>query len=218
MQSIAQGTIAKARILLNQARVAVLEWPVFEANFEAAIVLARSVTFHVQKEYAHAPGFEAWWSDQQAALAGNPLARFFLETRNYILKEGPPALMMLATVQLEGGIMPTGTVSVRAIRSQPEEGGESAAEPADEIEPAADKSSPPHKRSQREVLHELTQMQEVPGTASAYYQFFDTQWGAQDATQLLSEYLDVLERVAIAAEDRFVDIDNPSATTCPARR
>lgn len=201
--SVARITVGKTRILLSQARAAVLDRPVFEANFEAAIVLARTVTLHLQKEYAHTPGFPTWWSSQQAALAEDHLARFFLETRNYILKEGPPALIQLATVQLQGSIEPEGSLTVRALRGRPWYKRSPRIWWQDLRQRAPDWIARPRMRPQRKVLEQLSRMREVPGTATAHYQFLDEEWAGRDAAALLEDNLDTLESVTLEAEARF---------------
>ncbi len=55
---------------------------------EAAIVAARSVTNLLQKQYHDIEGFDKWYELQQVKLKGDPLARFLLERRNFVLKEG----------------------------------------------------------------------------------------------------------------------------------
>ena len=61
----------------------------FERFVEAAIVFGRSVTFHLQKEFAQHPDFSSWYAGQQELLRNDDLCRFFVERRNFILKEGP---------------------------------------------------------------------------------------------------------------------------------
>ena len=58
----------------------------YELN--AFLSAARSVTFLLQKEFAHVEGFEAWWQAKRRELGGDTAARFFLELRNYSQKEG----------------------------------------------------------------------------------------------------------------------------------
>jgi hypothetical protein len=65
----------------------------FGYDLNAFLAAARSVTFLLQKEYSKIDGFGAWWAREQAALSGDPAARFFLELRNYSQKEGKISLV-----------------------------------------------------------------------------------------------------------------------------
>lgn len=60
----------------------------FGYNLNAFLSAARSVTFLLQKEYSKIDGFAEWWAVEQARLAADSAARFFLELRNYSQKEG----------------------------------------------------------------------------------------------------------------------------------
>lgn len=59
----------------------------------AFLSAARSVTFLLQKEMAHVPGFPAWWEGQRATLGQDKMARFFLELRNFSQKAGRVSLV-----------------------------------------------------------------------------------------------------------------------------
>jgi hypothetical protein len=58
----------------------------YELN--AFLSAARSVTWLIQKEMVHVPGFSEWWSERQKEMAADPAMRFFLALRNYSQKEG----------------------------------------------------------------------------------------------------------------------------------
>lgn len=53
-----------------------------------AVSNGRSVTFVLQKLKGRAPGFEVWYSEVQASLKEDAVARWFVELRNRIEKEG----------------------------------------------------------------------------------------------------------------------------------
>jgi hypothetical protein len=62
MDSIAAGTIKKARFFVDQAsRTDPNDREAITNNVEAAIVFARSVTIHLQSEFAHVPGCHEWY-------------------------------------------------------------------------------------------------------------------------------------------------------------
>ncbi|WP_127115492.1 hypothetical protein [Shimia sediminis] len=54
----------------------------------AFLSAARSVTFLIQKELAHTPGFSQYWEQVQDKLRNDKAARFFLELRNFSQKAG----------------------------------------------------------------------------------------------------------------------------------
>lgn len=59
----------------------------YELN--AFLSAARSVTFLLQKEFAHVDGFSTWWAEDRTTLGADSAARFFLELRNFSQKQGP---------------------------------------------------------------------------------------------------------------------------------
>jgi len=90
MESTASLTLRKARLFLAQARAAdPNDRDAIASNLEAAIVFCRSVTFHLQSQFAHSTGFVEWYAEQQHRLGEQPLSRFMLNQRNYVLKVGP---------------------------------------------------------------------------------------------------------------------------------
>jgi hypothetical protein len=65
----------------------------FGYELNAFLSAARSVTFLMQKEMAHVLGFADWWAARQRDLKADPVARFFLELRNFSQKEGRISLV-----------------------------------------------------------------------------------------------------------------------------
>lgn len=65
----------------------------FGYELNAFLSAARSVTFLMQKEMAHVPGFPDWWAEKQRELKADSVARFFLELRNFSQKEGRISLV-----------------------------------------------------------------------------------------------------------------------------
>jgi hypothetical protein len=74
----------------------------FGYNLNAFLAAARSVTFLLQKEYSKIDNFAEWWTLEQATLAADPAARFFLELRNYSQKEGRISLVGTSLSQRSG--------------------------------------------------------------------------------------------------------------------
>ncbi len=98
---VAQTTLTKARFFALKAReTPPLQRADFAAYLEAAIVFSRSVTFHLQKELSAKPEFANWYSEHQTKLAASPIARYLLEQRNYVLKEGPAKTRRVISVSV----------------------------------------------------------------------------------------------------------------------
>ena len=51
----------------------------FKYRLSAFLSAARSVTFYVQKEFKHTPGFEEWYAQKQEEMRADPAMRFFLQ-------------------------------------------------------------------------------------------------------------------------------------------
>jgi hypothetical protein len=120
MSSVARITTAKARFFLDRAEeVGPSERDAFCNYLEASIVFARSVTFHLRKEFANRSGFAEWYATQQKLLGNNPLARFLLEKRNYVLKEGPIGTHRVVEVTMTTSIHLSGSATVKIVRGVP---------------------------------------------------------------------------------------------------
>lgn len=105
MGSVARNTLYGAQYFVANAIAAGGgDLTVFGYNVEAAIVFGRSVTFHLQKEFADCPDFPAWYTDWQTKLNADPICRYFLTKRNYVLKEGPAQLARSVTIFIDAGL------------------------------------------------------------------------------------------------------------------
>ena len=114
----ASNTIGKAAFFLQKAGDA--ENREDFANFiEAAVVFARSVTFHLQKEFNNCPGFNDWHSEKQKEMQQNPVCRFFLTTCNYILKEGPISIGKRLQVEFTAVFNIEDAVTAEVVRRTP---------------------------------------------------------------------------------------------------
>jgi hypothetical protein len=119
-RGIAKQALEKARFFADQAQLSVsTNRSAFVNYLEAAIVFARSATFHVQKEYRHEIGFDTWYAEHQQVLKADPISTFFLNTRNFIFKEGPVTVRKVVNMSFQGTIALSGTVSVKVIGSKP---------------------------------------------------------------------------------------------------
>jgi hypothetical protein len=97
---LVEGRLLEAEYFLK--RMARERGEAFGYNLNAFLSAARSVTFLLQKEYSKVDGFAEWWALEQATLADDPAARFFLELRNYSQKEGRVSLVGTSPRQRRG--------------------------------------------------------------------------------------------------------------------
>jgi len=119
---LAYRTLAKARLFASQASSASAKnWEAFAANFEAAVVFGRSVTFHLQKELRSTPGFDTWYEAEQERMRADPVLSLFKDERNFILKQGPARLKDRKHVLVEtaGTVEMAGELQVKVIRGSP---------------------------------------------------------------------------------------------------
>ena len=120
MLSVARETITKARFFLDRAEEAGASRRDALCNYlEASIVFSRSVTFHLQKEYADRPGFSDWYAREQVLLRQSRLSRFLLEQRNYVLKEGQIVTHRVMEMAMTGSIHISGSASIEVVRGAP---------------------------------------------------------------------------------------------------
>ena len=64
----------------------------FEIGYAAFVMSARTVTFALQKEFSGNKDFESWYQEKRNMLSKNKIAKFFVDQRNSIEKEGINAL------------------------------------------------------------------------------------------------------------------------------
>jgi len=86
---------------------------------DASIVFGRSVTFHLQKECGNHPEFDSWYEKQQEGLRKDAVARFLLDRRNYILKEGPVRLGREMTVSIAECLVLSDSIETQVVRAKP---------------------------------------------------------------------------------------------------
>ena len=75
----------------------------FQWLLAAFATSARSVTFALQREYRHAPGFDEWYAKVQRQLKEDETAALFVELRNVMQKEGNRLPMFRIKVGLTNG-------------------------------------------------------------------------------------------------------------------
>lgn len=212
MASVARDTIAKTRFFLDRAEKAgTSERDAFCNYLEASIVFARSVTFHLQKECADKAGFAEWYTTQQKRLAENRLARFLLEQRNYLLKEGPIATHRVLEVTMTASIRLSGSVTVTVIRGAPWYKRSLRVLWDDATYPVRAKvhslrAKWAHAKVRRETQLAETQSPQFSGVTRDAIYFSDDEWRGTPATALVRRLVDELDTVISEAELRFPSI------------
>ena len=207
--SVARDTLERARFFLERAAAISADDRVAFRHFtESAIVFARSVTLHLQKQYARAPEFPGWYAGWQARLRADPLALFFTEKRNYVLKEGPLDIRKHIHLQVHEQARATMTVTVTVVRGRPW-----YRRSAKVL--IHDASSPLRMRLHRLIGERRRQPASGPQhpkevMVSDSLRFSETPWTERPALDLISEYLDTLGTLVEEA-DAIFGSDNPEA-------
>jgi hypothetical protein len=201
--SNARETLDKARFFLTEAENAGLDdRKRLERMIEAAIVFGRSVTFHLQKEFAHVDGFSNWYVEQQRKMREDPLCVFFLEKRNFILKEGPVPIGKTITVTMTEAIAVSSSFSARVLRGKPWYRRHPRILVQDLLRPMreawSDLKVRQTRRRRRQAFVDAAQSQ-----AQEYLHFDDPDWKARPALDVLDEYLEKLKPVVDEAEEKF---------------
>jgi hypothetical protein len=71
----------EAKYFLSQLKVNIINVSKFKYNLSAFLSAIRSVTFFLQKECGHLPGFKEWYSEKQESMKKDPCMTFFNEKR-----------------------------------------------------------------------------------------------------------------------------------------
>jgi hypothetical protein len=214
--SIARVTLDKARHFLALAeRLESDQRDVYVALLEAAIVFGRSVTLHLQKEFAQCEGFKDWYCDQRERLKADELCAYLLETRNVILKEGPVSVRRNISVAIGGAVEVDSAFSVVVrrggpwYRRQPKIMWEDLrGEMQERLRPFCDRGRR-HLRSLRDRVRPKPppeSPQTISGQSSDETQTFhfdDERWRHQPAPDLIRTYLDKLEPIVAEAERTY---------------
>jgi hypothetical protein len=204
MSSVARTTIAKARFFLDRADEAGPNGREAFCNYlEASIVFARSVTLHLQKECANRPGFAEWYAAQQKLLGQNRLARFLLEQRNYVLKEGPVATRRVLEMTMTESIHLSDSATVTVIRGAPWYRRSPRVLWDDATYPLRAKLH--SLRAKRVHAKARRQTQSSSVTRDAIF-FTDGECNSEPATVLVRRLLDELDVVVSEAELKFLSL------------
>jgi hypothetical protein len=203
-KSIAAQTLGRANFFLDYAEsYAPSDRRGFEHFLEAAIVYGRSVTFHLQKEFSKYSGFDDWYREKREEMEKDPLFRFFLEKRNYILKEGPVSIQKTIAITISETITASSFVEVQVIRGKPwyKRGPKILLD---------DLRTPLLQKYRKwKYERELARRRKIPNAheqteVSEILHFEETEWRNRPATDLVREYLQKLTAVIDEAEMRFL--------------
>ncbi len=200
---IAESTLEKARFFLREAeRAGTTERERFTANLEAAIVYGRSVTFHLQYEYADEPGFQEWYEGQKALMQVDPLLVFLKEARNLALKRGPIEIRRMVLINVGDVVVAAGSLDIQIIRSGPwYRRGPSIL--WSDLSYAAKRRLARAWRRIRRLAPAKQSVRVVRPRIEQIFHFTDPEWSQRPATDLVNEYLDKLEPVLSEARARF---------------
>ena len=178
-------------------------------NFiEAAIVFSRSVTFFLQKEYRHKPGFNNWYSSKQEMMKEDPIFEFFLKKRNYVLKEGTAGVHRVVHLTSNAKIGFSSFAELNVIRGQPwyhqslkilwEDLCATITKP---IRRWLWQCKIKLKNLQLQ-RHSKVRITKTVITAEDFF-FDNPKWKDRPACDLLQEYLNKLEQIVVEADTRF---------------
>ena len=202
-ESIARRTLRKAKYFAEQAEQSkVGQREAFETQLEAAIVFGRSVTFHIQKEFVHEEGFEDWYSSNQNKLNNDSVAKFFLERRNFILKQGPVNIHKIIIAEIHVTANVSCTVEAKVIRGKPWYRRSIRTLWSDFKMPFVGWIN--RRRQRRELERTRAKASQEPESKVTHeYFFLDQEWSKRPAVELLNEWLDKLETIVNDAERKF---------------
>jgi hypothetical protein len=190
--------IAQGRFFLRKAEeVDFSDRDAFRHFLEAAIVAARSVTNLLQKQYHSVYGFDEWYAGKQTALKSDPLARFLLEKRNFILKEGVAKIRKHIQVAIHETMYLADSVKVEIIRGSWKSWLRHLIQ--DFVYPLREKLA--EMKEQRKRRRQVRRDNQVQIT-EAYY-FTEPEWSSMPATELLKKQFDTLESIMNEATQKF---------------
>lgn len=76
------------RHLWSEASSKYFDPPQFQLALQQCIAISRTVTFILQAQKDHLPGFDEWYAPHQAAIADDAIMKWAKEARNFIEKRG----------------------------------------------------------------------------------------------------------------------------------
>jgi hypothetical protein len=207
MESVARVTLATARFFVDQASRIDPNCPndreALTNYLQAAIVFMRSITLHLQKQFAHTPGFHEWYAQQQQRLRADRLSRFLTDERNYVLKEGPVNIHRIIEVEMMECLHVSGSASVRIIRGKPWYRQSPKVLLEDAIYPM--RGWLRRWRDRRSSIKAAqAHRQASAGVGRDRLFFTEPEWAGTPAIDLLRRQLASLDEIVLEAEARFL--------------
>lgn len=209
MKSTASLTLSKAHTFLEQAQRADRnDYHAISTNIEAAIVFCRSVTLHLQKQFAHVAGFDTWYEKQREALRGQSLGRFLLDQRNYVLKVGPAVIHRIIGVSIAESVVARDELTVRIMRGQPWYRRSPRVLLGDLVYPLLQQIRIWRERRLWKIAAKKRLQPTTGIMTSDDLHFDDEEWGALPASQVIEQQLTILAKLVSEAEANFLPKDN----------
>lgn len=96
----AHRRLAEAHLMWHQALSNYQEPDAFRANLNATIQALRNITFTLQSEKHSIADFDSWYGGWRARLAADPDARWLIDARNTVVKQGDLEVTSTALVRV----------------------------------------------------------------------------------------------------------------------
>src|SRR6185369_7198646 len=92
--------LTEAHLLWHQTLERYQQTAGFLPNVNATIQSLRNITFILQSERHSIPDFDEWYQQWRQALAADPIARWIVQARNIVVKQGELELDSTAVVRV----------------------------------------------------------------------------------------------------------------------
>ena len=89
IQNPTRHTLERAKHDISEMKTAFQDDEEFSYALSSFVDAARSVTFHMQKQYQMKEGFGEWYGSKVAEMAKQPSLRFLVKARNHSIHQGP---------------------------------------------------------------------------------------------------------------------------------
>jgi hypothetical protein len=202
MEIVAFSAVDKARYFVNQAKSNPDDVNKIKLNLEVAIIYCRSVTFHLQSQFARTQGFDEWYEAKRLELGSSRLSRFLLEQRNIALKQGPLVMHRVVNVSVAVNISISTHVEVEVTRGAPWY--------KRSIKTLYEDSIAPVRKKIVSISHRLASLfeQKINKTDSVtviddLLYFSDDEWRNIPAVDLVEKQLNILEELVKEAQQLF---------------
>lgn len=202
MEIVAFSAVKKARYFVNQAKSDPNDINKIKMNIEVAIIYCRSVTFHLQSQFAHTQGFAEWYNSKRLELGSSRLSKFLLEQRNIALKQGPLLMHRVVNVSVAVNISISTHVEVEVTRGAPWYKRPVRILYEDAISPFRKKIVSIGQRLARLFEPKINKPDSVAVVDDLLY-FSDDEWKNIPAVDLVEKQLNTLEELVREAQQLF---------------